>query len=159
MIVARFPDAESLQHAANSLRAAGLAVETRTPIALPEDEEGRSRIPSLVLVAALALAAGGFLLQCWGMIWGYPLLIGGRPRFFWSSYAIYAFECGVLGATSAAFVLFLLANRMPRYYEPADESEHLREATRDGWFLVADGKNARELASEQKPLSLEHVHA
>jgi ActD protein len=159
MIVARFPDAESLQRAARSLRGAGLEVETRTPIALPEDEHAPSRIPRGVLIAAVAAAVFGFALQCYGMIAGYPLLIGGRPRFFWTSYTIYAFECGVLAATSAAFVGFLLANRMPRYWEPADESDRLREATRDGWFLVADGSEAWERTEALKPLSLERVPA
>jgi hypothetical protein len=157
MIVARFPDPESLQGAARRLRAAGLTVETRTPVALPEDEAGPSLIPRVVLIAALAAAIGGFALQCYGMIWGYPLLIGGRPRFFWTSYAIYAFECGVLAATGTAFVGFLLANRMPRYWEPGDASEHLREATRDGWYLVAQGRHAWEEVSALHPLDLEQV--
>ncbi|MBV8912315.1 MAG: DUF3341 domain-containing protein [Acetobacteraceae bacterium] len=159
MIVASFADAESLQRAAHSLRSAGMQVETRTPIALPEDEHGPSRIPRAVLLAALVLAAAGFAMQCYALIWSYPILIGGRPGFFWTSYAVYAFECGVLAATSTAFVGFLLANRMPRYWEPSDESDELREATREGWYLVAEGRHAWEKLSELKPLKVEQVRA
>ena len=110
MIVAGFPDADSLQHAVQALRDRGAPVETRTPIALPEDEDGKSRIPMLILICALIIAAAGFWMQCYATTVGYPLLIGGRPNFFWTSYLVYAFECGVLAATSTAFIGFLAAN-------------------------------------------------
>lgn len=157
MIVAAFPDADSLQRAANDLRSAGFRVQTRSPIALPQDEHGPSRIPRAILAAALFLAAAAFAMQCYALIWGYPILIGGRPGFFWTSYAVYAFECGVLAATCTAFFGFLLANRMPRYWEPSDEADRLRDATRDGWYLVAEGRHAWEKVSELHPLHIEQV--
>ncbi|MBV9750720.1 MAG: DUF3341 domain-containing protein [Acetobacteraceae bacterium] len=157
MIVAGFPDAGSLLHAVQALRERGAAVETRTPVALPDDEDGKSRIPLVVLVCALAIAAAGFFMQWYATTVGYRLLIGGRPNFFWTSYLVYAFECGVLAATSTAFIAFLAANRLPRLWEPADECDSLREATRDGWFLVTDGEDARTVLAKLHPTSLEQV--
>ena len=145
MIVAGFSGPDSLQHAARTLRHAGVQVETRTPVALPDDEDGASRIPLLVLAAGMLGALGAFGLQCYGAMVSYPLLIGGRPQFFWTSYIVFAFESGVLAAIVTAFCAFLIANRLPRLYEPSDEVDALRAATRDGWFLLARGQDAAAL--------------
>ncbi len=156
MIVAAFADAPSLQQAAAALRRAGLQAETRTPIALPEDEHGPSRIPGAVLIAALAAVAAAFGMQCYATMVGYPLLIGGRPDFFWTSFLVYAVECGVLAATSTAFIGFLLGCRLPRYWEPTDECDLLREASRDGWLLVTHD-DARPTLAACHPLRIEQV--
>ncbi len=162
MIVAGFPGPEVLQDAVRRLRAAGVEVETRTPYALPEDEDAPgSRIPLVALLAGLGLGTAGFAMQCWATMHSYPLLIGGRPDFFWTSYLVYALECAVLGAVAAAFGSFLIANRLPRLWEPGDESEALREATRDGWFLVVHGPAApaRAVLRPLDPEPFEEVEA
>ena len=145
MIVAGFSSMEGLQRAAKHLREAGLAVETRTPIALPPDEHGRSRIPALILGSGLLGFAAAFAMQCYANLVSYPQLIGGRPAFFWSAYLVWSVEAGVLAATLTAVAAFFISNRLPRYWEPADESDALRAATRDGWFLVTPDDDARRL--------------
>ncbi len=147
MIVAGFPGPDALRDAVRRLREAGVEAETRTPYALPEDDDAPpgtpgSRIPLAALLAGLGLGTAGFLMQCYAAMYSYPLLIGGRPDFFWTSYLIYALECGVLGAVAAAFIGFFAANRLPHLWDPSDESDALREATRDGWFLVVRGPAA-----------------
>lgn len=162
MIVAGFPGPDALQDAVRRLRAAGVEAETRTPYALPEDEDGPgTRIPLIALLAGLGLGAAGFAVQCWAAMWSYPLLIGGRPDFFWTSYLVYALECGVLGAVAAAFAAFLISNRLPRLWEPGDESEALREATRDGWLLVVHGPaaSARAVLRPLNPQPFEEFEA
>ncbi len=160
MIVAGFPGPDALQDAVRRLRAAGVEAETRTPYALPEDDEGQgTRIPAIALLAGLGLGVAGFAMQCWAAMRSYPLIIGGRPDFFWTSYLVYAFECAVLGAVAAAFGSFLIANRLPRLWEPGDESEALREATRDGWFLVVHGPAApaRAVLRPLNPMQFEEI--
>ena len=162
MIVAGFPGPDALQDAVRRLRAAGVEAETRTPYALPEDEDGPgTRIPLIALRAGLGLGGAGFAMQCWATMRSYPLLIGGRPDFFWTSYLVYALECAVLGAVAAAFGAFLIANRLPRLWEPGDESEALREATRDGWFLVVHGPAApaRAVLRPLNPKPFEEIEA
>ncbi len=166
MIVAGFPGPEGLQDALRRLRAAGVEAETRTPYALPEDEDAPpgtpgSRIPVIALLAGLGLGAAGFLMQCWAAMYSYPLLVGGRPAFFWTSYLVFALECGVLGAVAAAFLAFMAGSRLPRLWEPGDESEALREATRDGWFLVVHNPAApaRSVLRALQPQHLEEFGA
>ena len=36
----------------------------------------------------------------------------------------------------AGFLAFVVINRLPRLYEPIDESEAFRNASRDGYFLA-----------------------
>ncbi len=157
MIVAGFAGQAALLQAATRLRQAGLPVETRTPVALPADEHGPSWIPLVILAAALLAAFGSFAMQCYATMFSYPQLIGGRPNYFWTSFIVYSFECGVLAATLTGFVAFIASNRLPRYWEPSDECDRLRAATRDGWFLVADGEQARVLLADCHPSSLEQV--
>jgi len=160
MIVAGFPGPDALQDAVRRLRAAGLEAETRTPYALLEDDEGQgTRIPAIALLAGLGLGVAGFAMQCWAAMRSYPLIIGGRPDFFWTSYLVYALECAVLGAVAAAFGSFLIANRLPRLWEPGDESEALKEATRDGWFLVVHGPAApaRDVLRPLNPMQFEEI--
>lgn len=159
MIVAAFPGPDALQHAVGLLRQQGLQVETRTPVALPDDEDGPSRIPRAVFAVAIVVALAGFGMQCYATMLGYPLLIGGRPNFFWTSFIVYAFECGVLAATTTSLFGFLVANRLPRYWEPADECDRLRDASYDGWFLVTDGEAAATVLAGLHPTSLELVPA
>ena len=158
MIVARFAGPDELVAAVAVFRRAGVAADTRTPVALPDDAQGRSRIPLVVLGAGLAAAIAAFLMQWYAAAVGYRLLIGGRPDFFWTSYLVYAVECGMLAATLTAFTGFFAANRLPALYDPSDECDALRGASRDGWFLVSDrDAQARRLLGGLRPVSLEHV--
>ena len=152
MIIARFATKDDLVRAVKRLREGGLRIETRTPIALPDDEEGEGTwIPLLIFLAGIGGAALGFGMQALATASSYPLIIGGRPNFFWTSYTVFAFECGVLAAVGTGFVSFFVANRLPRLWEPSDECDMLKDATRDGWFLIARGDGAGAAVREQGP--------
>ena len=158
MIVARFAGKDELVEAVARLRARGLRIETRTPIALPEDEEGEgTRIPLLMFLAGIGAALAAFGMQVYATTVGYPLIIGGRPDFSWPSFIVFAFETGVLAAVGTGFVTFLVANRLPRLWEPSDECDMLRDATRDGWFLIARGDGAGEAVRQQRPVRVAEV--
>ena len=160
MIVAGFTSADALVDALARLRRAGVLAETRTHVALPEDAaSGRSPWPRYALMAGVLGAAAGFALQCFATMSSYPLLIGGRPDFFWTSYLVYAFECGVLATTLTCFLGFLVACRMPALYEPEDEIDALVAATRDGWFLLLrhPDERARDLVRALRPAALQEL--
>ncbi len=140
MIFAAFHTQEDLLRAAARLRREhGALVETYTA----EEPEGPdapdttiSPIPLVVLAAGVLGTAGMFLLQVYATTIAYPLDIGGRPDFAWPSYIPNAFEMGVLLAVMAGFVAFLVANRLPKLYEPIDEQPAFRDVMRDGNVLT-----------------------
>lgn len=159
MMVARFPGPDELLEAVRRLRDAGIPAETRTPVALPPDAQGASRLPLLALAMGLLAAAAAFAMQWYATAVSYPLIVGARPAFFPTSYLLFALECGFLAAVLTVFVGFFAANRLPRLYEPADESEALRDASRDGWFVLTDGPDApaRRLLRDLRPTLIEQV--
>lgn len=140
MIFAAFHTQQDLLRAAALLRREhGALVETYTA----EEPEGPdapdttiSPIPLVVLAAGVLGTAGMFLLQVYATTIAYPLDIGGRPDFAWPSYIPNAFEMGVLLAVVAGFVAFLVANRLPKLYEPIDEQPAFRDVMRDGNVLT-----------------------
>jgi hypothetical protein len=132
-LVASFPTQAQLCDALPRLRALGV-VETYTPQALDHDQT--SILPLIVLLAGLAGAAGGFLIQLYANVIAYPVDIGGRPKFSWPAFIPIAFEIGVLSAVVTGFIGFLVVNRLPRLYDPVDEAMLMRGATRDRWCLA-----------------------
>ena len=68
-------------------------------------------------------------------------------------------ESGFLAGTLTAFVGFFAANGLPRLYEPSDESAALREASRDGWFVLTGEPDtvARRVLREARPVLIEQV--
>jgi hypothetical protein len=132
-VVASFASKAGLVEALPRLRGLGV-VETYTPQALDDDQ--RSILPLIVLVAGLAGAACGFGMQVYANVIGYPVDIGGRPAFSWPAFVPIAFEIGVLAAVLAGFIAFLAVNRLPRLYDPVDEATLMHGATRDRWCVA-----------------------
>ena len=142
-VLAGFADADALRAALARLRAAGLgALETYTPQPL---EEGPSWIPLAVFVAGVLGMAASLFLQTYANVWAYPLDIGGRPPFSWPSFIPIALENGILAAMGTGFFGYLIANRLPRLYEPIDECLTMRRAMCDMW-CIAVRTNDTELA-------------
>ena len=138
MILAAFADEDGMKRAADRLRGAGIP-DVESYAAAPFVGEFGSVLPRLMAAAGLLGAAAAFGLQVYATVYDYPLNIGGRPDFMWPAYVIYSFEAGALFAVLTGFLGFLVACRLPRPYDPVDESDSFRQATRDGWFVAVRG--------------------
>jgi hypothetical protein len=145
MILAGFADRHAMLDAARRLRAEGLAAETYSP--MPPDAEDSSPIPLVMLLFGLFGAFGSFAMQAYATTAGYRINVGGRPNLFWPAYVPFAFETGVLFAIAGGFISYLVVNRLPHLYDPIDESEAFRAATRDGWFVAISGDTRQGHAS------------
>ena len=146
MILAMWADEAGLARALSQLRDARVGpLETYTPAPL-QDEPASSPIPLIILVAGLLGAAASFALQTWSFTVAYPFDIGGRPQFAWASFIPTTFENAVLIAIAAGFAAYMVINRLPRLYDPVDESDAMRRATRDRWFLQVATEDPAVLA-------------
>ncbi len=161
-LLAEFADADALQQAARRLGRERLGhVETHTP--LPPEQDGYSILPLVILLAGIAGFLAAFGLQWYATSLSYPVDIGGRPHFSWPAYIPLAYEFGVLSAVAGGFLRFLIANRLPALYDPIDEIDGFRRASRDGFFLAvrtADGTaigRARTVLNELSPILLEEL--
>ena len=157
MILAGFADKGAMLAAAARMRAEGLSVETYS--AMPPDEDDRSPVPLLMLLFGLVGAFGSFAMQAYATTAGYRIDVGGRPNLFWPAYVPFAFETGVLFAIAGGFLSYFVINRLPRLYDPVDESDRFRGASRHGWFVAVrgDASRAPALIAALHPLSVEEL--
>lgn len=147
MILAMWAEEDGLARALARLRDAQIGpLETYTPAPLLDAPAG-SPIPLIILLAGLLGAAASFGMQSYSSTVAYPFAVGGRPDFAWASFIPNAFENAVLVAVVAGFVAFMVINRFPRLYDPVDESDAMRRASRDRWFLQIATDDPAVLAS------------
>lgn len=164
-LVAAFDTEDALEHAVARLRANGITeIETYTPKARSEDEAGRgSPIPLLIFLGGIFGAAGMFGLETYSSVLNWPVDIGGRPAFSWPAFVPIAFEVGILFAINTGFFAYLIVNRMPRLWEPVDETAAMRSAMRDEFVVAvhstdhAEFARARRLLESLQPLTLEET--
>lgn len=163
MMLARFRDLDSLQHAASRVRdETNGHVEIYAPHQISDDgpDTASSIVPLFVLIAGLLGFVGFFLLQAWTDTVAWPMNIGGRPHFSWPVYVGNAFEVGILCAMATGLVAFLIACGLPRLYAPVDRFYMFHEASRDGYFLLLDSRDPardRDLLERLHPMRLDEM--
>lgn len=132
-VVAGFADRDTLHSALRRLRDAGLSMlETYTPGPL---DAAPSILPIAIFLAGVLTTIASFGLQTYGNVSAYSLDIGGRPALSWPSFIPIALENGILAGVAVGFFGYLAINRLPRLYQPIDESEVIRRASRDLWCV------------------------
>ena len=170
-VVAEFEHQEGLLAALRGLRYAGLTeLEVYSPVRVEGVDEilGRSgsRLPAVIFIAGAAGAVGGFFLQYYGMVIGYPLNVGGRPLNSWPAFGTTTFELCVLLAILVGVGALLAACRLPRPYDPVFEAPGIERASQDRFLLkigAGDPRFDREtlpaLLANYQPLSIAEIPA
>jgi len=154
LILIEFRDPDTLVTAARRVREAGFtALDAHTPFAVEGLAEAlalpRPKLRLVMLVAGLAAAAAVYLLCWYSAVFDYPLIVGGRPRNAWQSFAVLCFEGGILAACVAGVLGFFLQAGLPRLHHPVFDGHDFRLASQDRFFLsVADpSANPERLAA------------
>jgi hypothetical protein len=147
-LLAEFPDSESLTEAARRAREAGYRkMEAYSPFPIEELPEalgyGRTGIAAIVFTGGVIGALGGFFMQYYATVIGYPLNVGGRPLNSWPVYMPVTFELTVLvAAVSGVIGLFLLSG-LPMPYHPLFNVPRFGHASQDGFFLCIETEDPK----------------
>ncbi len=164
-VLGQFSSSDALLDAGRQLRTLGHSdLDAYSPYPLHGIEEAlalpKSRVPLMVLCAALIGASSGYLLQWWCNVISYPINVGGRPLHSpWTNVPI-TFELGVLiSGLTAFFGLFALLG-LPRLHHPVFEAESFRRASIDRYFLsvgAASDEEREKISAELTRLGAEET--
>jgi Protein of unknown function (DUF3341) len=144
-LVAAFGSSKALETALVALRSAGVddvVTYTPTPVRAATDVSPAGLAGA---VAGLVGAAGAFAMQVYANVWGYPLDIGGRPKFSWPSFVPIALEVGILLAVLGIFICVFVTAPLLRLYAPIDDCDLIRRSTSDRWVVVVSSSEPRDL--------------
>lgn len=147
-IVAEFHDPDQLVRAAERVRDEGYSrwdCYTPFPVHGLDGAMGvrSTKLPWLVLAAALTGCSGGVLMQWWMNAVDYKIIISGKP--FWSLPANVpvAFELTILLSALTAFFSMLVMNDLPKFHHPLFAKPSFRRATTDRFFLAIEATDPR----------------
>lgn len=155
-VIAAFGSEEELVAAVRRLRPQGVALETYTPYPVPAIDEileaPPSRLPVVIFCAGILGAAGGFLLQYWGMALAFPYNVGGRPLDSWPAFMPSTFELGILAAVVFGFLAYVAATRLTALYHPIFKAPGFERASQDRFLLCVRGRRCEEVAALLGPI-------
>jgi len=156
-LLAEYETPDALVRAAEAVRDAGYTrwdAHTPFPVHGLDDAMGirPTRLPWLVLGAALTGTTGGLLMQWWMNAVNYPIIISGKPFNSIPADIPVTFELTVLLASLTAFIGMLVANGLPRFHHPLLASDVFRRVTTDGFFLAVEAGDPRFEAEATKRL-------
>lgn len=158
-VLAEFDNAEALLAAARRVRRAGYSkIDAFTPFPVEGLAEAvgfsASRVPVITFIGGLIGCFGGFFLQYYPNVIGYPLNIGGRPQNSWPAFIPITFEMTILCAALATVFGMLALNGLPTPYHPVFNVERFQLASRNRFFLCIKARDRKfELEAAKQFLS------
>jgi hypothetical protein len=147
-LMAEFETTDDLLSAAQRTYAEGYRqIDAFTPFPVEGLAEAigfhKTRVPLICLIGGLTGCLGGFFLQWWPSVIGYPLNVGGKPYNSWPSFIPITFELTVLCAGLATVFGMLALNGLPTPYHPVFNAPRFELATRNRFFLCIKARDAK----------------
>ena len=141
-LMAEFRRPEELLDAANRAREGGYRkMDAYSPFPVEGLAEALgvryTRIPLLVLIGGILGGAGGFFMQYYAAVIGYPLNIGGRPLNSWPAFIPITFELTILVAGLAAVIGMIAMNGLPQPYHRSSMPPVLSARLPTGFFCAS----------------------
>ena len=163
-LMAEFENTDDLLNAAHRAYAEGYRqLDAYTPFPVEGLAEAigfhKTHVPLLCLLGGLTGCFGGFFLQWWPNVIGYPLNIGGKPHNSWPSFIPITFELTVLFAGLATVFGMLALNGFPMPYHPVFNAPNFELASRNKFFLCIMAEDAKyETQRTREFLQSLHAH-
>ena len=147
-LLAEFNNPEDLLAAARRAREEGYTrLDAFTPFPVEDlaDAIGfhKTRVPLITLIGGLIGCSGGFFLQYYPNVIGYPLNLGGRPYYSWPAFIPVTFELTILCAALATVFGILALNGLPTPYHPVFNVPDFALATRNRFFLCIKARDPK----------------
>lgn len=147
-VMAEFDNTKDLLEAAHKTRNAGYRqVDAYSPFPVEGLSEAvgfpRTGLPIIVFIGGLIGCCGGFFLQYYPNVMGFPLDIGGKPFDSWPSFIPITFELTILCAALACVVGLFVLCRLPTPYHPVFNVPRFSLASQDRFFLCINSKDPR----------------
>jgi len=147
-LLAEFNNPEDLLAAARRAREEGYTrLDAFTPFPVEDlaDAIGfhKTRVPLITLIGGLIGCSGGFYLQYYPNVIGYPLNLGGRPYYSWPAFIPVTFELTILCAALATVFGMLALNGLPTPYHPVFNVPDFALATRNRFFLCIKARDPK----------------
>jgi hypothetical protein len=102
-----------------------------------------TRVPLICLVGGIIGCLGGFYLQYWPSVIGYPVNVGGKPLNSWPAFIPITFELTILCAGVATVLGMLALNGLPTPYHPVFNIPRFELATRSRFFLCIEARDGK----------------
>jgi hypothetical protein len=146
-LLAAFASADALASAAAAAHEAGYRdLDAYSPFPIEELNEAlgasATPLPLLALIGACVGVVIGFGMQYLVHVVLLPQNVGGRPLDSWQMFIPITFEMGVLVSALTIVVGILVMNRLPELYHPVFNVPDFARATRDGFFLCIEARDA-----------------
>jgi hypothetical protein len=108
----------------------------------------QSRVRPIMFLGGFCVAALAYGGEYYTAVIAYTYNSGGRPFNSWPAFMLVPFAVGILGATIAGFIAFLVETGLPRLHHPLFALERFAQASQDGFLLALarpdDQRQARE---------------
>ena len=155
-VLGQFADSDTLLSATRQMREKGhKKLDTHTPYPIHGIEAalglGRPKIPTIVLLAAIAGACIAYSMIYYMNAVDFPINVANRPPHSPPLNVPITFELAVLLAGSSSFFGFFALAGLPKPYHPVFEAELFARASIDGFFLsveVPAGGDPDKVASD-----------